>query len=151
MKRLVLLVCGIGLLAAPATTFGFAANFDYFGHVKGAPSASVGFFVKHPRAGHKKVVGFTVAQVPYTCRDAPDGATAGWRLEPKMRVRHRKFEGSGQWVNLPLDPVGQASGRFRRGGIAAGAFKLRGELAGPGTHCRTGLLGWRATKQQLPV
>jgi hypothetical protein len=154
MRRLTLSVAIAlvgGALTAPGA-FGFAANFDYFGHVKGQPSANVGFFVKRSDAGHRKVVGFTVSQIPYTCSDAPSGFTEGWRFEPKMRVkRDRTFEGRGDWVGLPLDPVGRVSGKLRRGGVAVGDFKIRGELAGPGTHCRTGLLEWRATKQPPPT
>jgi hypothetical protein len=137
-----------GALMAPAA-FGFAASFDYTGHVKGNPVAQVGFSVKRSDAGRRKVVDFTIAQIPYTCSDAPSGSTAGWSFVPKMRVkRDRTFEGRGDWVELPLDPVGTVSGKFRRGGVAVGDFKIRGELAGPGTHCRSGLLEWRATKQQ---
>jgi hypothetical protein len=139
-----------GITAAAA--LGFANDFDYTGHVKGQPTANVGFAVKKPSPGHRKVVDFTVSQIPYTCRDAPSGVTAGWRFEPRMRVKSdRTFEGSGDWVELALDPVGSVSGKLRRGGVAVGDFKLRGELAGPGTHCRTGLLDWRATKQQPPT
>jgi hypothetical protein len=73
MRRLLLSIAialVAGALIAPGS-FGFAANFDYFGHVKGQPSANVGFFVKRSDAGHRKVVGFTVSQIPYTCSDAP--------------------------------------------------------------------------------
>lgn len=140
-----------GALVASAA-FGFAANFDYTGNVKGQPTTSVGFSVKRSDAGHRKVVGFTIAQIPYTCSDAPSGSTAGWRFVPKMRVkRDRTFEGRGDWVGLPLDPIGTVSGKLRRGGVAVGDFKIRGELAGAGTHCRTGLLEWRATKVQPPA
>jgi hypothetical protein len=151
MKRFVLCICLGGLVAAlwAPTVFGFAANFDYTGHVKGNPSASVGFFVKHTAAGHRKVTGFTVTQIPYTCRDAADGVTAGWRFEPKMRVKSdRTFFGTGQWTSLPLDPSGLVKGQLRRGGVAVGSFKLNGELAGADTHCHTSLLRFRATKQQ---
>ena len=151
MKRLALSICICGLLAAisaPAS-FGFAADFDYVGDVKGSPSSSVGFFVEHPAGGPKRVTGFTVVGVPYECRDAPPGVTAGWRFKPRMRVKSRRFEGGGDWVGLPLDPVGTVNGKFRRGGVAVGEFKLRGELAGPGTHCHTGLLDWQATKNLL--
>ena len=136
-------------IAAPAA-FGFV-NLEYSGHVKGASKTLVGFDVNRTGPGHRKVVGFLVSQIPYTCSDAPSGATAGWRFDPRMRVqRHRTFRARGEWTGLPLDPVGRVSGKFRRGGVAVGDFKLRGELAGPGTHCRTGLLEWRATKQEQP-
>jgi len=154
MKRFVLCIWIGGLVAAlsASAAFGFAANFNYSGHVRGNDTAFVGFFLKHGAGDTKKVIGFTVAQIPYTCSDAPSGATAGWRFVPKMRVRSdRTFEGRGDWVELPLDPVGTVSGKLRRGGVAVGDFKLRGELGGAGTHCRTGLLEWRATKQQPPT
>jgi hypothetical protein len=153
MKRLVLCFCVGGLLAAlPTSAFGFAGNFDYLGHVKGEPSAFVGFFVKHSAAGHRKVGGFTVSQVPYTCRDAPDGATAGWRFDPSMRVKSdRTFFETGEWTGLPLDPRGLVKGKLRRNGVAVGSFKLNGELAGPDTHCHTSLVDWRATRQPPPT
>ena len=152
MKRLVLVVCLCGLLAVPALAFGFASAFDYRGHVKGNQTASVGFFIKRGDGGHRKVFGFTVAQIPYTCSNAPSGATTGWRFKERMRVRpDRTFEGTGDWTGLPLDPVGRVRGKFRKRGVAVGDFKLRGELAGPGTHCHTGRLDWRAKKQQPPT
>lgn len=153
MKRLVFTLSICGLLAVPATgAFGFAATFNYTGHVKGEPTEFVGFFVKHGDGGHRKVVGFTVSHIPYTCSDAPSGTTAGWRFTDRMRVRpDRTFAGKGDWVGLPMDPVGRVSGKFRKGGVAVGDFKLRGELAGAGTHCRTGPVDWRATKQQPPT
>jgi hypothetical protein len=153
MKHLVLSICLAGSLAAisaPAA-FGFAGNFDYKGHVKGNPSASVGFFAQRTGTGQRKVAGFTVSQVPYTCSDAPSDTTAGWQFEPKMRVKSdRTFSKSGDWKELALDPVGSVSGKLRRGGVAVGEFKLRGELSGAGTHCTTGRLDWRATEQQSP-
>jgi hypothetical protein len=146
VKRLVLSLAVIALLAVPAASaFGFA-TFDYTGHVKGDAQTLVGFDVQHTASGHRKVGGFTVSQIPYTCSDAPDGVTTGWRFTKIMRVRSRAFEDRGDWVGLPLDPVGTVSGKLRKHGVAVGDFKLRGELAGPGTHCRTGLLDWRATK-----
>ncbi len=156
MKRCVLCICVVGLLAATSApgAFGFAGSFDYVGHVKAEPSAFVGFFVKHGPAGHRKVTRFTVSQVPYHCSDlnVPDGVTAGWRFDPKMRAKpDRTFFEAGQWTGLPLDPQGLVKGKLRRGGVAAGSFKLNGELAGPDTHCHTTLLEWRATKQQPPA
>ena len=65
-----------------------------------------------------------------------------------MRVRRRELSARGEWTGLPTDPVGSVSGKLRRGGRAVGDFKLRGELAGPGTHHRTGSLDWRAEKEQ---
>jgi hypothetical protein len=154
MKRLippvVIALMAVGLAAS--TALAFPAIFDYSGHVRGNPSAFVAFSVKRADSGDRKVVGFTVGQVPYTCTDAPSGATDGWRFDERMRVkRDRTFEAGGEWVGQPLDPVGRVSGKLRRGGVAVGDFKLRGELGGAGTHCRTGLLEWRATKQQPPT
>ena len=68
-----------------------------------------------------------------------------------MRVRHREFSGQGDWLELALDPSGRVSGRFQRNGVVVGTFRIHGELAGPGSSCYTGLLSWRATKQQPPA
>ncbi len=72
---------------------------------------------------------------------------------PCLRDDHprstRSFEGKGDWVGLPFDPVGKVSGRLKPGGDAKGSFKLTGELAGPGTHCRTGLVDWKATRDPV--
>jgi hypothetical protein len=141
----------VGIAFAASAALGFSSQFDYTGHVKGSETASVGFSVKRA-AGHRKVFDFTVTNVPYSCSDATSGTTTGWRFEKGMRVRSdRTFAGRGDWVELPLDPVGTVSGKLRHGGVAVGDFKIRGELAGPGTHCRTGLLSWRATKPQQPA
>jgi hypothetical protein len=153
MKRLVLCAGVCGLLAAmlPSGALGFAGNFDYVGHMKGNPNTFIGFFVKHASGGHRKVTGFTVSQIPYTCRDAPDGTTAGWRFDPKMRVKtDRTFFKTGSWTGLPLDPYGLVRGKLHRGGVATGEFKLNGELAGPDTHCHTHIQDWRATRQSGP-
>jgi hypothetical protein len=146
MKRLVLsiAVCGALSAASASSSLGFSGAFDYVGTAKDQPVSFVGFFLDHPAGAPKRVTGFTVTQVPYECSDAPPGFTTGWRFKPKMRVKSRKFDGKGDWVGLPLDPVGAVSGKLRRSGAVVGEFKLRGELAGPGTHCRTGKLGWKA-------
>jgi len=151
MKRFLLSICACGALAALSapSSLGFAGNFDYVGQVKGEPGTYVGFFLERSAAGKKRVDTFTVSAIPYDCRDAPSGITAGWSFDPAMRVRSRLFEGKGEWVGLPLDPVGAVAGKLRRRGAAAGEFKLRGELAGAGTHCRTGMLEWRATRNVL--
>jgi hypothetical protein len=148
MKRFLLSICACGALAALAApaTFGFAGNFDYVGQVKGEPGTYIGFFLERSATGKKRVEGFTVTGIPYDCRDALSGITAGWSFEPGMRVRSRLFGRDGDWVGLPFDPVGAVAGKLRRGGVATGELKLRGELAGPGTHCRTGRLEWRAGK-----
>ena len=154
MKRLIPATV-ISLLAAglaASTALAFPAVFDYSGHVRGNQSAFVAFSVKRTDSGARKVTRFTVGQVPYTCTDAPSGTTDGWRFDRWLRVHSdRTFDARGEWVGQPLDPFGRVSGKLRRGGVAVGEFKLRGELAGSGTHCRTGLLEWRATKQPPPT
>jgi hypothetical protein len=150
MKRLVLCTCICALLT-PAPALAFLNNFDYKGHVKGETTESVGFFVKRSAAGHRKVAGFTVSQIPYTCKDAASGVTAGWQFDQRMRVNsNHSFGGVGNWIDLPMDPAGSVQGELRHG-VAVGSFSLHGELAGSGTHCRTGRLEWRATKQPPPA
>jgi hypothetical protein len=151
VKRLALSLCILGLAAlgfAPSS-FGFAANFDYIGQVKGQDGSSVGFSVGRSASGRKRVTQFTVTRVAYECRDASPGVTDGWLLDRGIRVKARRFEGRGDWVGLPLDPVGKVTGKLRRRGRASGSFKIRGELAGPGTHCNTGLVSWRASKNPI--
>ncbi len=151
MKLLTLSLCIFGLLAlgAAPSSFGFAANFDYVGDAKGQDGSSVGFSLTRSASGRKRVVDFTVTRVAYQCRDALPGLTDGWLLDRGMRVRSRRFEGRGDWIGLPLDPVGKVTGKLRRRGRASGSFKIRGELAGPGTHCNTGLVDWRASKNPI--
>src|SRR4051812_35997838 len=144
MKRLVLCTCLAGALAAfsAPSALGFAANYDYTGHVKGEPNEFVGFFVKQTAGQRMRVAGFTVTQIPYTCSDAPSDVTAGWKFQPSMRVNpDRTFAESGDWTGLPLDPIGRVSGKLRRGGVAAGGVKLRGGVAGPGEHRTAGGVG----------
>jgi len=155
MKRFVLFTCLWSLLGAviAQSALGFELNqFSYEGHVKAEPGAFVGFAVNSTAGQRKRVARFTVTQVPYNCSDAPSGTTAGWRFADSTGVEaDRTFGGSGDWIGQPLDPVGRVSGKLRKGGVAVGDFKLRGELAGSGTHCTTGLLDWRATKQPPPA
>ena len=147
MKRLVLsiVVCGALSAVSAPSSLGFAGAFDYVGTAKDQMISSVGFFLERPVGAPKRVTGFTVSQVRYECSDAPPGFTQGWRFKPKMKVKARKFEGSGDWTGLPLDPIGTVSGKLRPGGVAVGEFKLNGELGGPGTHCHTGKLDWKAS------
>ncbi|MFN8112772.1 MAG: hypothetical protein U0R51_06185 [Solirubrobacterales bacterium] len=152
MKRIVLPICICGLAAAVAApaSFGFANIFDYVGSVKGQEAtASVGFAISKSAAGRKRAVDFTVTGVDYSCSDAAPGQTEGWRFERGMRIKARKFSGEGDWTGLPLDPVGKVDGRLKPGGIASGSFKITGELAGPGTHCKTGFVGWKASTAPL--
>jgi hypothetical protein len=155
MKRFVLFTCLCSLLGGTIaqSALGFQSNqFDYEGHVKGQQGAFVGFAVKSTAGQRKRIAHFTVAVIPYSCTDAPSGTTAGWRFDDSIRMEpDRTFGGSGDWIGQPLDPVGRVGGKLRKGGVAVGDFKLRGELAGPGTHCTTGLLDWRATKQPPAV
>ena len=149
MKRvaLSLCICGVVCAAAATASFGFLLDFDYFGTVKGQEGSQVGFEVGKSASGRKQVTEFTVLDVAYSCSDAPSGTTTGgWVFDRKLRIRSRSFEGKGDWVGLPFDPVGKVSGKLRPGGNAKGSFKLTGELAGPGTHCKTGLVDWKATK-----
>ena len=149
MKRIALFVSVCGLasaLAAPAA-FGFSTSFQYLGVVKGQETSEIGFSVEKSASGKKRVTGFTVLRVAYDCSDAPSGSTTGgWVFDGTPRIRSRQFEAKGEWVGLPLDPVGKLSGRLKPGGRASGSFKLTGELGGAGTHCRTGLVDWKASK-----
>lgn len=147
MKRILITIAAVTALAA-GSAFGFAFSFDYSGNVKG-DSALVGFSLKHPAGGHKKVVDFTVSQMAITCSDSFETRSAdGYQFDPRMRVKHRKFAGTGDWTLIGLDPSGSVAGKFHHGGTASGTLKLHGELAGAGTHCHTGELKWKTTKQQ---
>jgi hypothetical protein len=148
LKRIALSLCICGLASAAVTpaAFGFSASFDYTGTVRGQATSSVGFSIERSATGHKRVTEFTVVGVDYTCNDAPPGQTGGWMLDRVLRVKARKFDGKGDWTGLPFDPVGRVSGKLKPGGRASGSFKLTGELGGPGTHCRTGLVDWTASK-----
>ena len=151
VKRIALSFGACALLAAAAapSSFGFAAGFDYLGEVKGQDGTSVGFSIDRSASGHRRVSEFTITRVAYDCRDAPAGLTDGWVFDPGIRVKSRRFEGRGDWIGLPLDPVGKLTGKLRRGGRASGSFKIRGEFAGAGTHCSTGLLDWRASRSAI--
>lgn len=154
MKRIALslCVCGFAWAAAAPASLGFSLDFDYVGTVKGQEASEVGFKVEKSASGRKQVTEFTVLDVAYECSDAPPGTTTGgWVLDRKMRIKARKFDGEGDWVGLPFDPVGKVSGKLKPGGIAKGSFRLTGELAGSGTHCKTGLVDWKATKDKLPL
>lgn len=152
MKRIALSLCICGFAAAVAApaSFGSATSFDYFGTVKGQEDSEIGFSVTKSASGRKRVTGFTVIAIAYECTDAPAGATNGWMLDRGLRIKSRRFEGEGDWIGLPFDPVGKVSGRLKPGGHASGSFKITGELAGTGTHCKTGLVDWKASKNEIP-
>jgi hypothetical protein len=139
-------VAALVLGAGPAP--GFSGNFGYTGDIDGHPGATVGFNVKTKANGHRRVTDFTVAQVPITCSDSTQTtASDGYRFPQGMPVVNREFEGRGEWVVQLLDPRGSVDGAFRHHGAkASGNVKLRGELAGPGTHCHTGPLTWHVAK-----
>jgi hypothetical protein len=121
-------------------------QFDYEGHIAGA-TTTVLFNVGRTASGHRVVRRFSVTSVPIDCSDSPDDTSSdGYRLKPQMKIRNGAFEGQGDWRVLLLDPEGSVSGRFTHPGVARGILKIRGELAGDGTHCHTGELHWRATK-----
>jgi len=123
MKRFLLSICACGLLAALSapSSLGFAGNFDYVGQVKGEPGTYVGFFLERSAAGKKRVDTFTVSAIPYDCRDAPSGNTAGWSFEARMRVRSRLFEGKGDWVGLMKRNQKTSSAKAPAAGAAAAA------------------------------
>jgi hypothetical protein len=136
----------VAALAAPCA-LGFSENADYLGSVEGAAGfANLGFdLVK--KDGRQVVKHFHVTSVPIACSDSPDTtSTGGFQLHEGMKVSHRHFSGSGDWSTLATDPNGAVTGTLHRGHTASGVLKLHGELAGPGTHCHTGELGWAAVK-----
>jgi hypothetical protein len=148
VKRALIAAVALASLVA-GSAFGFEANFDYFGHVKHDPESSVGFRIEPTSSGHRRVTTFTVTQVPITCSDDPSTrSTGGYEFGHGMRVRHHEFAGKDDWIVIALDPSGAVAGKFHPGGTATGTFRLHGELAGEGTHCHTGELGWRATKAE---
>ena len=135
----------LAVAAGPAS--GFSIDFDYSGHVKHEQASSVGFKAGRSGSGHKRVTEFTVTHVPITCSDSDaTTSTDGYQFAQPMRVKHRQFAGSGDWTVILLDPSGSVSGKLRPDGTAVGTFRLRGELAGTGTHCHTGPLDWTAIK-----
>jgi hypothetical protein len=147
VKRILIAMVAIASLAA-GTAFGFEGNFDYSGSVKhDSPFSSIGFRIEPTNNGHRKVTTFTVTNVPITCTDSTDPrSTGGYELDDSMRIKHGEFAGSGEWLVIAQDPAGSVTGKFHPGGVATGTLRIHGELAGPGTHCHTGELGWKATK-----
>jgi hypothetical protein len=136
-----------GALAGSSSALGFEGNFDYVGSITGHPLGNVGFKIAKTASGHRRVAHFTASSLPITCSDDPaTTSTGGYEFGRGMRVVHHSFSGSGDWIVIALDPTGSVGGTFKDNAHVRGTFKLRGELAGPGTHCHTGELKWHAGK-----
>jgi hypothetical protein len=146
VKRALIAAVALASLAA-GSAFAFENNSDYSGGIKGTFGHNVGFSIERSASGHKRVTDFNVTNLPITCSDSGETtSTGGYNFPGPMRVRHHEFSGKGDWEVFALDPSGPVAGKFKPGGKAAGTLKLHGELAGPGTHCHTGPLEWKATK-----
>ena len=144
LRGLVVALTAGGLVLGTATALGFSVG-DWNGRPTGDPSGQVAFDVtKHD--GVKKVRQFTVFKVTYTCEADPSGRTEGMQLIEPMRVHgDGTFSGEGEFTILMGDPSGTVEGKFANG-KAKGSFKVKGELAGPGSDCKTGRQDWTATK-----
>jgi hypothetical protein len=154
MRRLTIavgLVAGLAIAVPAASGFEVGA-FNYRGPVKGDTIAQVGFKRDKDSNGHTQVLDFTVTQPPITCSNSSSTrSNDGYEFDLILRVKHREFEGKGEWLVLALDPSGTVAGKFSRDRQKAhGTFKIHGELAGDGTKCHTGELEWRATKVTQP-
>jgi hypothetical protein len=139
---------GVAVVALCATTSAsaFSLNFDYQGSVGGGLN-NLGFNVVRTQSGSRKVQKFTLTSLPITCSDSLDTVSSGgFELHGSLKVNHRRFSGKGDWSTTAADPSGSVEGKLRRNGTAVGTLKLRGELAGPGTHCHTGGLDWTAAR-----
>jgi hypothetical protein len=140
----------VGTLAVGALVCGVALaleNGDYTGTVKNAPG-ELSFDVDKID-GHKSVVDFTVSDVEYTCEVGSDGTSDGMVFDKIARVHHDgTFATNGEVFLLGSDPSGRLDGVIDHG-KAHGTFKIKGELGGPSTDCKTGLLGWKAQKNPI--
>lgn len=139
------------LVLATSAAVAFLATADYSGEVRDDPASNIGFDIRRTDAGVRRVVNFTIFNLEMTCTDSKEPRTGGWRFDRRMRIHEDgTFSGRGDWIDLPVDPVGFVRGAMLGGGEARGQVRARGELAGPGTHCDTGRLRWDAQKEQLP-
>jgi hypothetical protein len=145
LRRLVVAVVA-GLLAlGGATALGFDVG-DYHGNVDGDPIGQVAFNVSK-KHGVRRVTEFTVNGVAYSCDvGPPTGRSGGMQLLDRMRVKgDGTFSGKGEFTIIEGDPSGRVDGRFVNGKVK-GSFKIRGELAEPGSDCRTAEQDWHAEK-----
>jgi hypothetical protein len=144
-RRLALLAACTAAMAGPPTAAWAAILGEYFGHVKGDPAAEVSFDIKRVD-GVRKVRGFFVFNAAYKCEVGADGRSEGMALKKGLRVHaDGSFAGEGEVVILLGDPSGKVTGELDHG-EAKGTFRIKGELGGPGTDCKTGLQKWKASK-----
>jgi hypothetical protein len=140
----------VGTLAVGALLCGVALALDggdYTGTVKHAPG-ELSFDVDKID-GHKSVVDFTVSEVEYTCDVGSDGTSEGMVFDTIARIhKDGTFATQGEVFLLGSDPSGKLDGVIDHG-KAHGTFKIKGELDGPGTDCKTGRLGWKAQKDPI--
>jgi hypothetical protein len=152
MRRAALAVtlCLLTALAVAGGAWGLISG-DYKGHVRGDPLSEVSFQVNKSESGRKRIEGFTIHNVTYTCEADPDGRTDGHVFLVSMRVRNDgTFSGEGEWTTAFADPTGKVRGVLNPP-KAHGSFRVRGDLAGKGTDCRTGLQEWKAEKDTGPT
>lgn len=120
---------------------------DYSGFVKHAPGQDA--FDVGKVDGHRSVIDFTVTGVEYTCDVGSDGTSDGMVFDKIARVHHDgTFATKSEVFLLGSDPQGKLEGVISNG-KAHGTFKIKGELDGPSTDCKTGLLGWKAQKSPI--
>src|SRR4051812_21539794 len=147
MRRRVIAGGGAAMLVGAvlaAAAAGLPTNKDYIGPVKDAPG-SVGFDTGKAH-GHRVVGGFTVSNVEYTCDVGSDGVSMAMTFENLARIhKDGTFATDGQVFLEGSDPSGKLDGVIGHG-KAHGTVKVKGELAGPDTDCKTGKLGWKAVK-----
>lgn len=143
MRRIVVsLMLGLALalaLAAPAS----AAKRTYIGDV--AAGGAIGFDLKIPKHGKKKVKDLTFAGVPITCAEGAN--TTSGVLNFSLTVnKKKKFKGAASNKDDALLAV--------KGKVSKNGSKGNIQVSGPaplddgtsGTECDTGKLKWSADR-----
>jgi hypothetical protein len=140
VKRTVICVGIVVALAIPASTS--AGGFDFQGRDRDGGTVSFEAKVKHGRA-RKVAVGFAWNKLNVHC-------VGGWSqtdgsFTRRMRVRHRRFHGTGRTDTAGGVVIAKVSGRFaRRGNRAHGKIRVHGNFNSGATSCDTGRDRWKA-------
>ena len=149
MIRRALLAIPIAAVAFAGTAVALPSIHDYNGHVKGDPGSGVAFNVDRSQS-RPRVFNIDASGLAFDCPEGSPGETEAVFFDGIFRVhRDHTFGGKSDVTIGNTDPPGRFEGKLKAGGKAAGTLRIHGELdpeGQPGVTCKTGVLGWKATK-----
>jgi hypothetical protein len=142
VKRVVICAGMAAALAMPTTTAAAVRHFHGAGH----HGATVSFKARiwHGRVS-RVAVGFAWKNVPVRCAEGHSDTDGSFTRS--MRVRHRRFHGTGRTHTEAGWVIAKVTGRFARHPKKAhGMIRVHGDFGAQATSCETGRDRWRARR-----